>query len=371
MLQQALRSWKNIKRVCDEIKTKLPSSIQTKIKNINKAGIGSICSTKRVSQMSRIIIDYPYVIKNNLTVDQLQTHVNGVVIDIPFRQYERIRDTDKNMLSYLDQYLLNHIGGMSTHTVVSIITLVKDDGSSGSSFQRLEIERFKQEIEARNWQPVYDVKEIDGIKIKNKNKGNMNWGGHYYYNVSGGAQESLKSHTTEPQIFTTSKGFMSNERVITDVVSSLDWQLLHIHDLPLYIPSDDIFKYKQILEEYLKSTKYLGKSCLDHLNELENIHDGKLISPITRECISIHAFDCEKTLNKDDQANISHNDAVNHRRIEFCTEQNVMLSDYRPGNLFWDTHLGNMQQQSFTIQQYWSEIEKRNNIRNIQLQSKQ
>jgi len=372
MLQQATRSWKNIKKVCDEVKSKLPSSIQTKLKNINKAGTCFICTTKRVSQTSRMILEYPYVVKNNLTLDQLQTHVNGVVIDIPFRQYERIRDTDKNMLSHLDQYLLDNIGGMSTQPVAAIITLVKDNGSSGSSLQRVDLERFKQEIEARNWQPIYDVKEINGLKVKHKNKGNMNWGGHYYYNVSGGSQESFKSHKLEPQIFTTSKGFMSNEDVVVDNISSLIWQLLYIHDLSIYIPDEDIKKKKQILEDHLKSKIYIGKSCLEHLNELENIHDGKLISPITREYISIHAFDSEKTLNKEDQVNISHNDAVNNHRIYFCQQQNVMLSDYRPGNLFWDTHLGNMQQQSFTIQQYWSEIEKRNNIRNAQLsQSKQ
>jgi hypothetical protein len=371
---QEARSWKSIKKICDKIKSKLPSSVQTKLKNINKAGTCPICTTKRVSQTSRIILDYLHVIKNNLTLDQLQTHVNGVVVDIPFRQYERIRDTDKSVLSHLDQYLLDHIGGMSTQRVVSIITLVKDNGSSGSSLQRIDLERLKKEIEVRNWKPVYDIKEIDGVKVKHKNKGNMNWGGHYFYNVSGGSKKSFKSHKLQPQIFTTSKGFMSNDGVVTDIISSLIWQLLYIHDLSIYILDEDIFKYKQLLEDYLKSKIYMGKSCLEYLNELKNIHDGKLISPITREYISIHAFDCDKTLNKDDQVNISHNDAVNNHRICWCEQQNVMLSDYRPGNLFWDTHLGNMQQQSFTIQQYWNEIEKRLGLFKLQtnqLQSKQ
>jgi hypothetical protein len=367
MLKLQATTWKNIKKVCDEIISKFPSNVQTKLKNIDKAAKSGPCSTKRVSQTSRMRLEYQHIIKRNLTLDQLETHVNGVVVDIPFRQYERIRDTDKKMLSHLDQYLLDNIGGMSSKIVVSIISLVKEHGSSGSSLQRVDLERLKQEIEVRNWKPVYDVKEINGVKVKHKNKGNMNWGGHYYYNVCGGSQESFKSHTLEPQIFTTSKGFMSNEDVVVDNISSLIWQLLCIHNLSRYILEDDIFKYKQKLEDYLKSKIYMGKSCLEHLNELENIHDGKLISPITREYISIDAFDSEKTLNKDDQVNISHNDAVNNHRIYFCPKQNVMLSDYRPGNLFWDTHLGNMQQQSFTIQQYWSEIEKRNKIRNAQL----
>lgn len=372
MLKLQATTWKNIKKVCDEIKSKFPSNVQTKLKNIDKAAKSGPCSTKRVSQTSRMRLEYQHIIKNNLTLDQLQTHVNGVVVDIPFRQYERIRDTDKKIRNHLDQYLLDNIGGMSSKIVVSIISLVKEHGSSGSSLQRIDLERFKQEIETLSWQPLYEIKEINGVKVKNKNKGNMNWGGHYYYNVSGGSQESFKSHNLEPQIFTTSKGFMSNEDVVIDNTSSLLWQVLRIKNLSIHIPDEDILKYKQILEDHLKSKIYMGKSCLEHLNELENIHDGKLISPITREYISIDAFDSEKTLNKEDQVNISHNDAVNNHRIYFCPQQNVMLSDYRPGNLFWDTHLGNMQQQSFTIQQYWGEIEKRNNIRNAQLsQSKQ
>lgn len=374
-----------IKQLCSKIHKQLPKSVQTKLKNINKAGTCSICTTKRVSQTSRIIIEYADVVKNNLTIEQLETHRNGVVIDIPFREYERIRDiqhahahtdananAEQNTLSPIDQYILNNIGGISTHPVVAIVTIIKENGSSGSSQQRIDLERLKQEIEMRKWEPIYETKQEDGVKQKNKNKGNANWGGHYFYNVSGGSQESFKSHTSEsePQIFTTSKGFMSNEEVVTDVIASLTWQLIHCYDISTYTPNEYVFIYKQTLEQHLKSKMYMGKSCFDHLEMLENIHDGKLISPITRECISIHAFDFEKTLNTDNLVNISHNEPVNKHKIYFCPEQNVMLSDYRPGNLFWDTHLGNMQQQSFTIQEYWSEMDKRNSIRAAQLQSK-
>lgn len=362
-----------IKQLCNEIHKQLPKSVQIKLKNINKAGTCSICSTKRVSQTSRIILEYAHIIKNNLTIEQLMTHSNGVVVEVPFREYERIRDADaeQNTLSHIDQYILNNIGGLSRHHVVAIITIVKENGSSGSSLQRIDLERLKQEIQLRNWEPIFEINQEDCVKQKNKNKGNANWGGHYFYNVSGGSQESFKSHTSEPQIFTTSKGFMSNEQVVTDVVASLTWQLLHCHDISTYIPNEDVFTYKQILEQHLKSKMYMEKSCFDHLEELENVHDGKLISPITREFISIHAFDGKKTLDQDNQVNISHNEPVNKHRIYFCPQQNVMMSDYRPGNLFWDTHLGNMQQQSFTIQEYWSEMEKRNSIRTAQLHPKQ
>lgn len=370
-----------VNKCCKEIIKRLPKAIQTKIQNINKAGVCIICTTKRVSQTSRRVCEYGHVVKCNHTIEQLRTHTNGVVIEVPYREYKRIKTVDALALSPLDEYILNNIGGNSNNAVVAVISIRKENGFSGSSSHRTELEEFKKEIELRNLEPIYEINRTTtttmttttGTIKLGKNKGHLNWGGHYYYNVSGGSQESFKSHpTSEPQIFTTSKGFMSNSNVVGDVIISLVWQMLHCYDLSIHIPNEeDILKYKKVFEEYLKTKIYLGKSCFHHLTELENIHDGKLISPITREYISIHAFDCEKTLNKDDQANISHNEAVNKDKSYFCPDQNVILSDYRPGNLFWDTRLGNMQQQSYTIQEYWSEMEKRNTIRTTQLHSKQ
>jgi hypothetical protein len=95
------------------------------------------------------------------------------------------------------------------------------------------------------------------------------------------------------------------------------------------------------------------------MKKLENIRDGKLISPITQKDISINAFDFDGGCKEDEIVDISHNEPVNDKKIRFCQENNVMLSDYRPGNLFWDTHLGNMQQQSFTVKEYWAEMEER------------
>jgi hypothetical protein len=34
-----------------------------------------------------------------------------------------------------------------------------------------------------------------------------------------------------------------------------------------------------------------------------------------------------------------------------------LLSSFRPNNLFWGTHLGNMNQQHFTVKEYWEEQE--------------
>ena len=361
-------SAKAVKGIIGAIIKKFPKNIQTKLKNINKAGQCDVCTTKRVSQNSRILLPYYIIRKSGLTLDQLKTYTNGVVIEVPFREYERIRKSsvgDITSNDELDEYIINNIGGETSNPVAAIVTIGKEGGYSGSSVQREDLVRLKNEIVVRGWEPVaYNPEKT--MKGK-KNKGNANWSGHYYYKISGGSQQSFKSHPNkEPQIFTTHKGFMSTDKIIVDVMTSLVWQILHIFDIDKFIPREDVLKYKQTLEDYLKNITYLGKSCYESMKKLENIRDGKLISPITQKEISINAFDKETVDGgyKDEIVDISHDDAVNKNNIRFCPENNVMLSDYFPGNLFWDTHLGNMQQQSFTVKEYWAEMEQRNTKRN-------
>jgi hypothetical protein len=353
-----------IKQTLSQVIKKLPKNIRTKLKNINKAGICDVCPTKRVSQNSRILLPYYIIRKSGLTLNQLKTYTSGVVIELPFREYERISSINSNN-DELDAYIVTNIGGETTNPVVAIVTIRKENGYSGSSVQREDLVRLKNEIVVRGWEPVaYNPEKT--MKGK-KNKGNANWSGHYYYKISGGSQQSFKSHPNkELQIFTTHKGFMSTDKIIVDVMTSLVWQILHIFDIDKFIPREDALKYKQTLEDYLKNITYLGKSCYESMKKLENIRDGKLISPITQKEISINAFDKETVDGgyKDEIVDISHDDAVNKNNIRFCPENNVMLSDYFPGNLFWDTHLGNMQQQSFTVKEYWAEMEQRNTKRN-------
>ena len=349
-----------VKKIIGAITKKFPKNIQTKLKNINKAGGKcEVCATKRVSQNSRILLPYQIIRACELTLDQLKTHTSGIVIDVPFREYERI--SSSNINDELDAYIINNIGGETTDPVAAIVTIKRANGYSGSSAEREDLKRLENEIVIRGWKPVaYNPEKT----IKNKkNIGNANWSGHYYYKISGGSQQSFKSHPDkEPQIFTISSGFMSTDKIITDVTASLVWQMLHIVDIDKFISTEDALEYKQKLEDYLKKTMYLGESCYKSMKKLENIRDGKLISPITQKEISINAFDKETIeggCKEDEIITISHNEPVNHKKIRFCQENNVMLSDYRPGNLFWDIHLGNMQQQSFTVKEFWEEMEER------------
>jgi hypothetical protein len=339
-----------IDKIITSIIKHFPESIKTKLKNINKAGVEGPCTTKRVSQESRMSIPYSMICSFKLS--QLQTYKNGIVIRLPFNDYERIRKQTEER-SELDDYLIHNIGG--NDIVSCFIILVKEDGNSGSSEQREQYEKLDEEIKKMDWKPIQRVE----IKDKNIHKGNEKWYGHYYFDISGGQQDSFQSHKDKKdQIFTTYKGFMSNSKVINDVKASLIYQMLHCHDISICIKPDELTKYKNELKEYLKNTFYLNKSCYELIYQLGSIKQGKLISPIRCEPLSISMFENEK------EVDISHNEAVCKKKIYFCENNNILLSDYRPGNLFWDLHLGNMQQQDFTIDEYWADHDKRTVLHN-------
>ena len=341
-------TYDNMQKLIKEVINYLPVSSQTKLNNIDKASVEGPLSTKRVSQGSRTSV--PYDVISHFALSQLQTHSPGIVIRLPFCKYEEIRDNPQS--NELDSYLLRNVGG--NETVSCFIYITKEDGYSGSGQQRIEYDRFKTEQEKNGWTPIYRH-----ANITNVNKGNEKWSGHYYINISGGTQDCIRSHLPdkEDQIFTTYRGCMSTKEVIIDVKLSLIWQLLHCFDITDVIPTEKLSSFLPIIECYLKSKIYLGNTCYDLIHNLGTIKKGILYSPIHFERLSIRQFSEAGALH------ISHNEAVCKQKMYFCETQNVLLSDYRPGNLFWDTKMANMQQQDFTIDEYWIDHDRRSKLR--------
>lgn len=323
--------------------------IKTKLDNINKAGsTNSIpCTTKRVSQNSRIYLPYDIIIKNKLSLEELNTYSNGICIGITPSKFNELCKNDQN--SKLDNHIINNIG--SDENVSAIVVIMKISGYSGSNKERQEKLILDELIKKNNWKPIIR-KTI--IKKTDINKGNDKWEGHYYYNISGGQQESHKSwEEKEEQIFTTHKGFMSNNEVINMVKKSLIYMMLFVYDIDKVIDNNKVEEYKSTLENELKNKFYINKSCYQLIKQLECFDkDNNLISPIMCNKISIDDF------GEIHKLNISHNVAVSKNIIQYCDINKIMLSDYRPGNLFWDFEIANMRQQDNTIEEYWVEIKK-------------
>ena len=345
---------KSISNEINKLKKKLfqyNKNIETKIKNINKAthDISIPCTTKRVSQNSRIYIPYEIVIYNNLDLNKLNTHIKGICVGLNYIKYLEIINNDndndnenenenKNKNdNELDKYLINNIGSDNT---VSCIIELKD---------RKLLSDFKETVKTNNWLPIKRKPNIS----KNINDGNDKWEGHYYYKLAGGEQETFTSwQGSEPQLFTTHKNFMTSDNLIEDVRLTLLYMILHLKDIDKILTQKETDNFKSIFENYLKEKKYCHKSCYDLILDLHcfNKHNY-LISPILCCEISIDDF-C--IINK---LNISHNVSVSKNIIHYCDYNQIMLSDYNPGNLFWDYKIANMRQQEDTIEEYWISIE--------------
>ena len=350
------KQFNDIKKINNKISVKCgkySKSIKTKLSNINKAAANpSIpCTTKRVPQNSRIYLPYKLLLQNNLSLNQLNTYKNGITIGLQFSEYKEIKN--KETKSEIEEYLLENIG--SDNIVSCIIVIIKTEGNCSATKERKDKIELEEEIKTNNWLPIKRKENINYT-----NKGKEKWEGHYYYNISGGGHDTFKSwEGKEPQIFTIYKGFMATSNVIETVKSSLLYMLLHAKDInKVFDNIEDINNYKLELENYLKLQIYLGKSCYDSIIELKCFDKNKILtSPISCENISIDDFAEEHKLN------ISHNVAVSKNIILYCNANNIILSDYRPGNLFWDFKYANMEQQDNTIDEYWTSIYKRCELR--------
>jgi len=344
-----------IKKSLLAIKKTLPHEIQTKLHNINKASSKCLLSTKRVSQSSRILIPFRIVHTNQLSIAHLQTHVGGMVIELPFKEYLRIYTINEEDRSELEQYCMSHIG--SDEVVSSVVTLVKEDGQSSVGSEEEELyKKFKEEETRQQWTPL-----ARNGAVPYTNKGNDKWMGHYYIDMSGGSTKNNEtmppSHTPAVaqtiQIFTNWHGFMTNDDVIMDVQVSLYYQLLFVKGVTEYLTEEKRLEYITLFTTYLQHTMYLGESIYEKINRvMKRDRDGYLCSPITLQVIPISYFMDGVTMQ------ISHDEAVSKERVYVDEAKTIMLSDYRPGNLFWDTKYGNQKQQTLTYQEYEKEADE-------------
>ena len=65
---------------------------------------------------------------------------------------------------------------------------MKQEGNSGSGEQRNDLQELIKEIAVNGWTPVTSL-----VEPGTRNMTNEKWGGHYYYNISGGQQNALQS----------------------------------------------------------------------------------------------------------------------------------------------------------------------------------
>lgn len=120
-------------------------NIKIKLSNIcGKTGqydVPSELFQKRTSRANRILISWEDVVKNNLSLEQLNTISGGVVVEFRNKDFFDKKNEDNELF----KYLIKQLGG--DNTVSSIISIRSEAGSSSSSLQRECFEQLTNNLE--------------------------------------------------------------------------------------------------------------------------------------------------------------------------------------------------------------------------------
>ncbi|MFV8764770.1 hypothetical protein ACNNMY_04775 [Aerococcus urinaeequi] len=354
---------------------------KTKFNNINgKTGRYNVPNPlfqQRTSRKNRILIEWKTVLKNNLTIKELEFFEGDVCvafINLDFFD-------DGNKLSTDQQKLFEELKSRlnSDSSVSSIILLINEDGNPSSKVQReayqLLIKKFP------NYQD-YLIKRKKGIPYNGQ--GNDSFEGFIYFDIKGGTQERIYSHDTYDGILNLFNPAV--EYASENTMLDIDLTLLYfaLKSIPKEYRAQPA--YKRLLENYQKTLSKITYPVLteneDYNNLLEycNNHPSlaidsnedfnkQLTDPIQFEPINIEDFTVSS--NSDLRSlDLSHNEPVNFERFYVDYENKDIYSAARPTNLFWSRHLSNMMQQNSTLTQYFERqeelVSRRNTILNVQ-----
>ena len=361
-------------------KALLPEKIVTKINNNNgKCGTNSILSNARTKRSGRVTIPYRIVMLNKINnISILEKFEEGLVILLENNDYFILLEKQKEKEDEFSKYLIENIG--SDNVVSCVICIRSEKGDSGSSRAREILEKFKPVFEEKVWSPIKRktifIKDKDKDKEKENKRsliteGNSKWEGEYYYDISGGDQITQTSHpekSKDIQLFNEYFDY-ANETECFNIDCVMLYFILHCHDINIYIPEDDVDKMKKNFEEYFITIDYEDGNILndeiipDCLIHNEEMNKTILYCPITLEPISIKYLEIESSKENNSKEHnyidICHNEARSKELLYYDKKQNIILTGARARNLFWGTHLGNMQQQDFTIKEYVENEEKK------------
>lgn len=343
------------------------NKIRTKLDNISgKTGQYNVPDRlyqKRTNRKNRVLISWKTVIKNNLSLNELNTFSGGVVVEFVNEDFFE----ENNQTNPLFLELKNRLG--SNENVSSIITIRSESGSSSSFIQRKAFERLIDNLEVLYLNQLVTITPNNyknyGIRQHTSGgSGNDKWDGFLFVSIKGGQQDIVESHLEDQTIFNPACEFAN-----ADVSCDLDLVMAFFALLSIdsnRLSPDDMAKLQFLKNEFyttLTSIRYDNLSysgnlldyCVNHPSA--KLVPGKLYDPIQVEEICIDDFAVD---NKEDNRNLdfTHNEAVNKDVYYWDNEKNCILSAARPTNVFWSKHLSNMMQQNFTLDEYFRHEEE-------------
>lgn len=313
---------------------------------------------KRTNRKNRVLISWKTVKANDLTIEQLNTFVGGVVVEFVNEDY--FEPNNQNDPLFIE--LKNRLG--SDENVSSIISIRSESGSSSSFVQRQAFQQLINNtvVRYKDQKVCITADNYLNYAIKQEQKGGMGndkWSGFLFISIKGGQQDVIISHKI-PQTFFNPACEYANRSVSTDIDLVLSYFAMLSIDIEMYPEKSDRYHYLiNALRATLKEIKYNNPSYTGDLLEYCENHPsvrmvpGKLYDPIQVVPIHIKDFAID---NKEDERNLdlTHDEAVNKDKYYWDTINNCILSSARPTNVFWSRHLSNMMQQNFTLEEFFA-----------------
>ena len=358
--EELLEFGKKIKRKYWKLWGDIDGQIKEKFSNINgktsQYGVPDVLFQKRTSRTNRVLIPWKTIVQNNITYEQLETFYGGVCVEFVNDDIFNPNFSKNNT----HKLLKNKIG--SNDPISSIITFRTEDGDSGATISRSSFLKFKEIVGEKEFSKIYKpISRNNNVPYKGKGD-NIVWEGNVYYSIKGGSQNSIESHNNvkDQCLFNPAIDY-ANEQVCLDIDILMSFFAIHCFDIQKNLVGDfELLKSETV--NYLKSRTYdegnLYEYCIAH--PTLKYGNGYLVDPIRLFKMSINNF---KSSGLENSSVICHNEAANKNLFYFDSRQNFILTPARPTNFFWSTHLSNMMQQNYTLQEYYLEEDKRSEVR--------
>ena len=180
------------------------------------------------------------------------------------------------------------------------------------------------------------------------------WKGNIFISIKGGDQNSIESHEKikKQQLFNPATEY-ANEQVCLDMALLMSFFTMHCFDVKTKIDDTNQFNsIKTEIKNYLKSRYYDEGNLYEYATNHPTLKYGNnvLVDPVRLHNISILDFISDRG---EESCVISHNEAANKDIFYFDKINNFILSPARPTNLFWSTHLSNMMQQNYKLEEFY------------------
>ena len=355
---------RKLKNKCFNFLGLFGENIKEKMSNIcGKTGAYNVPDElyqKRTKRSNRILISWNAVKKNNLTIKQLETCENGVVVELLNGDYF----DEGNYKNDTFKELIKRIG--SDEVVSAMISFRSENGSSSSEIPRKYFNMFlnNTKVDYKGNTIIINKDNYANYAINKTSEGNGSlcgndkWDGFLFVSIKGGQQDTIETHKNRSMTLFNPACEYANDEVCRDIDLVLGYFAMKAIN-----PNELNKDMKELYDGLMKELKIVMENVDYDLNgkqyslyEYCSIHpsvklvDNQLTDPIQLIKLNIENFNIPD--NSDESIDLTHNEAVNNELFYWDDKRKCILSPARPTNIFWSYHLSNMMQQNYNLKEF-------------------